>query len=111
MKLQRVHAALDEQYRLLHAIRKSLYDRNYGPLVPLLNPLVASIEMCHDTYQKFVEKESKRREAIGARRAATPTNPSATPAASSPIASPPLPSPSPSPPLDASQQEAKRIKV
>jgi hypothetical protein len=59
-KLQRVHAALDEQYRLLQVIRTSLNARSYSQLVPLLNPLVASIEMCHETYRKWQEKEAKR---------------------------------------------------
>jgi hypothetical protein len=58
-KLQRVHAALDEQYRLLQVIRSSLNSRGYSQLVPLLNPLIASIDMCSSTFQKWQEKQAK----------------------------------------------------
>lgn len=67
-KLRRVHAALDEQYRLLQVIRSSLNSRNFSQLVPLLNPLVTSIEMCHSTFQRWQEKEAKRTTAGPVRR-------------------------------------------
>lgn len=75
-KLQRVHAALDEQHRLLQVIRTSLNSRGYSQLVPLLNPLVTSIEMCSQTHAKWIEKESKRISAAQTQGGAVgPTNP------------------------------------
>ena len=58
-KLHRVHGALDEQHRLLQVIRNNLNSRGFGQLVPLLNPLVNSIETCDATYKKWQEKQQQ----------------------------------------------------
>jgi len=59
-KLRRVHRALDEQYQLLQLIRRSLHERHFSALVPVLNPLIASIETCQQTFDKWEAKERKR---------------------------------------------------
>ena len=74
-KLRRVAAALDEQYRLLHLIRSSLNARSFSALVPVLNPLIASIEKCHSTFTAWEEKEAKRMAALAGHRRVAPTPP------------------------------------
>jgi hypothetical protein len=114
-KLRRVHAALDEQYRLLQLIRSSLNQRSFSALVPVLNPLIASIEKCQSTFTAWEEKESKRMAAVaGHRRVASAA------AAGRATGSPPVGSPgsaagsSPSPPplaVDAADRDTKRLRT
>lgn len=59
-KLRRVHRALDEQYQLLLLIRRSLHERHFSALVPVLNPLIASIDKCQATFSAWEEKEKRR---------------------------------------------------
>jgi len=103
-KLRRVAAALDEQYRLLHLIRSSLNVRSFSALVPVLNPLIASIEKCHSTFTAWEEKEAKRIAAISGHRRVAPSPPNAT----APVAH--NQSAIPMQPHDA-ERDAKRVKV
>jgi len=70
-KLKRIYAALEEQQRLLTLIRQTLNDKGYSALVPMLNPLLKSIEQCIETYAKWEESQAKRMAATMRRPIAT----------------------------------------
>lgn len=112
-KLRRVHAALDEQYGLLQLIRSSLNQRSFSALVPVLNPLIGSIEKCQSTFTAWEEKENKRLAAVAGHRRGVSAGGAVRPAGSPPLTSPHTArsaSPSP-PPLDDGDRDSKRLRT
>jgi hypothetical protein len=123
-KLRRVKQALDEQHALLQLIRKSLHERQFSALVPVLGPLIAQIAQCDKTFRAWEDKEARRLASLQQQAAAkrnANANANASKAASAVMAAAaaaaaaasPASSPTSSPSSAAAEDapEAKRARV